>query len=181
MCQNTPSKDWGPVFFRVLVGIVLIGVAVTAGRKVQHRNRFKYKSGPIGLFTSYNGIWRAASGGDELLHLVIFPPMNTYSLFGAAGYGNTPLARGISSLPEGLFVDGTLVATDDNQRVYVWTSENTMRNVSLTSSELSELRPDSISRLSNSVVWNQKIRPIVEEEGDRWKASMQPVPRSEIR
>src|SRR5262249_32622052 len=90
--------------------------------------------------TTYEGLWRKGN-----LEYVVFSPREAslkagplYSL-SSQWRGSTPLSKGISLLPEGLYFDGTLVNTNGLNKVFVIQVDGSLRAVKIGQEDLEYL------------------------------------------
>lgn len=119
---------------------------------------------------NYEAIWDMRSPPPRLIHIYFVPDGASLNSAGTAGLGYQPIAKGISSFPDGLYLDGKLIPTGEGRRVFVWTKERKLRPIPLTKQELKALSPTAIKHLEKTEVWKTKIKPVLDEED--WRKPM---------
>lgn len=149
---------------KLIAAATCLWLCGAVGCEIWNRNDgFLSQSADVGS-GRYEAIWDMRSEPPQLIHIFLIPDGATLISFATAGLGRQPLKKGVSSLPDGLYLDGNVIPTGEGRRVFVWTKERKLRPIPLTKQELKALSPTAIKNLENTEVWKNKIKPVLDEE-----------------
>lgn len=146
---------------RLLVVVALSGGALgLIGRQVLLRDRYASYPGEV---VDMRSLWKANFGiKSELTYMVVYPKGILGHAMTSGLPGATPYPKGVSLLPEGVFLDGTRAESDC--RVFVMSSERQLIPIRLSPQELRSLTPETAEDISQTAAW-PKIKDIYEAEG----------------
>lgn len=170
MGEQTGSRRMKFGLFGFLIATAIFGAAIgIVARIVLPQPTYVSISSDRQGSCRWESKWRIAKGREELLYIVFFPELATYGINSVNFQGSRPQSKDITCLPEGLFVDGARVNTSSTLQVFVFTQSRRMRPIDLSTEELRQITTENLRRLEKSALWQQKIRPVVQEE--RWVPS----------
>lgn len=158
--SKNPRPVWQVSLRRLLVVVALSGGALgLIGRQVLLRDRYASYPGEV---VDVQSLWKAKIGQKlELTNMVVYPKGIRGHSMTAGLLGSTPYPKGVSLLPEGVFLDGMRVERDC--RVFVMSSERQLIPIKLSPPELKSLTPETAEDISQTAAW-AKIKDIYEAE-----------------
>ena len=140
---------------RFFLVVLLASVAITTPLGCFRPDEgFHNKGGTLADGTTYDGLWRK---GD--LEYIVFSPAKARLKAGplyshsSQWRGSTPLSRGVSLLPEGLYVDGALVKTDGLRKAFVIQVDGSLRVVKIGQDDIESLSLSGMESLEKSDLW----------------------------
>jgi hypothetical protein len=111
-----------------------------------------------------HGMWVQGLTGRERLKAVVYYPLTAGRRIVRSSIwrGETPLAQGLSLLPEGVFLDGKAVAMDEISPVLVWTRRSALVPLKLSAEAVASIEAEADTGAFHATpFWKETLRPLI--------------------
>lgn len=143
----------------IIVCTVFSCVAGIYVSRIRQQTQFEYRNRYIGRYR-IEAIWDKHADPPHLVLLLVYAPGNKRGGVGTSQPSATPVAKGISRIPKGLYVDGKQ-RSSAMDRVFLYLPKiNDVVPIRLPQAEIDALElPEEFVQLEQSRLWLQFILP----------------------